>query len=401
MTATVTHGQALLKDGDVLALCGDSITEQKQYTVFIEDYLRMCQPLKVDVMQFGWGGESSSGFLNRMKWDVLWFKPTIATTCYGMNDGGYKPIDDATRQKYRDLTAEIVKAFQSAGARVVVGSPGAVDPNTFRRGPEAEVYNHTLAALRDEARAVAASNESTFADVHEPLRQVTDAAKLKYGPGYHVCGPDGYHPAANGHLVMAYAFLKALGMNGEIGTINVDLSAGTSTASEGHSIAKMEGGSVTIESTRYPFCFTGDPKSPNATSGIIEFFPFNQDLNRLVLRVTGPAQNYKITWGTTVREYSIEQLKGGINLAADFIPNPFNDRFVEVEKKIREKQGFETKYGKGLVHAIGDARPQLGDDPALDAVMQSVRTRHTEFTRAVTEVVQPVTHTLVIEPVTP
>jgi hypothetical protein len=33
-----------LHSGDTLAICGDSITEQKMYSVFIEDYLLMCQP---------------------------------------------------------------------------------------------------------------------------------------------------------------------------------------------------------------------------------------------------------------------------------------------------------------------------------------------------------------------
>jgi len=32
---------------------------------------------------------------------------------------------------------------------------------------------------------------------------------------------------------------------------------------------------VEVESTKYPFCFYGDPKTPDATTGVIEFFPFN------------------------------------------------------------------------------------------------------------------------------
>src|SRR6478735_5650322 len=75
-----------IKSDDLLAICGDSITEQKQYSVFIEDYLLMCRPeLNARTMQFGWGGEVSGGFLARMDSDVLRYKPTIATTCYGMN----------------------------------------------------------------------------------------------------------------------------------------------------------------------------------------------------------------------------------------------------------------------------------------------------------------------------
>jgi hypothetical protein len=34
----------LLKRGDRLAICGDSITEQKMYSRLIEDYLTVCVP---------------------------------------------------------------------------------------------------------------------------------------------------------------------------------------------------------------------------------------------------------------------------------------------------------------------------------------------------------------------
>src|SRR5687768_863693 len=94
-----------LKKGDRVAICGDSITEQKQYTVFIEDYLLMCKPAAdLRVCQFGWGGERAPGFRDRIANDVLWFKPTVATTAYGMNDGQYRPYTEETGKPYRDAT---------------------------------------------------------------------------------------------------------------------------------------------------------------------------------------------------------------------------------------------------------------------------------------------------------
>lgn len=73
----------LLKQGDLLAICGDSITEQKQYSLVIEAYLTACLPeLEITCRQFGWSGEQAGGFLKRLQNDVLRFKPDIATTCY-------------------------------------------------------------------------------------------------------------------------------------------------------------------------------------------------------------------------------------------------------------------------------------------------------------------------------
>src|SRR6266542_708103 len=91
-------------------------------------------------------------------------------------------------------------------------------------------------------------------------------------------GTDGVHPGPNGHLLMAYAFLKAMGVDGQIGSITVDL-RGKAASSEGHKIVGEETGKVEIESSRYPFCFSGDEKSPKGTRSILPYVPFNADLN--------------------------------------------------------------------------------------------------------------------------
>jgi hypothetical protein len=53
----------LLRDGDFVAVCGDSITEQRLYALFIEDYLLMCKPAAdLRVSPFGWNGDSTEWF---------------------------------------------------------------------------------------------------------------------------------------------------------------------------------------------------------------------------------------------------------------------------------------------------------------------------------------------------
>ena len=63
-------------------------------------------------------------------------------------------------------------------------------------------------------------------------------------------GPDGVHPRLNGHLVMAYAFLKALGCDGNIGTITVQGDLNQATGSPGQQIVSCQGGTVTV--TEHP-----------------------------------------------------------------------------------------------------------------------------------------------------
>src|ERR1035438_302034 len=117
----------VLRQGDRVAICGDSITEQKMYSRLMEDYLTVCVPeLSITARQFGWSGERAPGFLARMTNDCLRFKPTVATICYGMNDHEYRPYEDRIGQTYRTNSEAIIEAFKANGVRVIQGSPGCV-----------------------------------------------------------------------------------------------------------------------------------------------------------------------------------------------------------------------------------------------------------------------------------
>lgn len=393
----------LVESGDVVAVIGDSITEQKQYSVFIEDYLLMCQPAeKLQVSQFGWGGETAAGFQRRMRNDTLRFKPTLITTCFGMNDGGYGPLTKERADLYRASQQQIVDKAKKAGVRtIIIGSPGCVDTDKFRGPKFSAVYNKTLGELRDIAREVADANGVAFADVHTPMMEAMAKAKEKYGKNYHVGGADGVHPDANGHLVMAYAFLKALGCDGEIGKITVDLGSNKATAEHGHKVLSCADGKVEIESSRYPFCFYGDPKATSATAGIIEFIPFNEELNRFTLVVeNAPADNCKVTWGKTSKEFSKDQLAKGINLAAEFMENPFSGPFRKVEAAVRNQQNYETPLVKSLVTKLPDVKKLVPEESeAIDKIAATAIRRDKELIAASAASVTPVKHTLVIEAV--
>ena len=216
-----------LKDGDRIAVIGDSITEQKLYSVYMEFYLRACSGLHdLSVIQFGHGGEHASSYaVYRMKDTCSWFNPTVATLCYGMNDGQYRKVNDRSSANYRNGLRKIASWMNQNHIRLLISSPGAVDTATFRR-LRPDDYNQTLAVLGGIAKETAAEFHAEFADLHSLLLDVMRKAKAKYGESYHVCGADGIHPARNGHLVMAYSMLKGLGMDGKIAEIKMDYPPG-------------------------------------------------------------------------------------------------------------------------------------------------------------------------------
>ncbi len=400
--AVATAAESGLQKGDYVAVIGDSITEQKLYSVNIESYLLMCKPKGgLTATQFGWGGETAEGFSKRMANDCLRFKPTVATTCFGMNDGRYSPMDDNKAKWYRDNQRAVVKQLKDAGVRfIVLGSPGVVDADTFRKDPAAAtMYNKTLAAMRDIDRELAKEEGIAFADVFGAMMEVMTKAKAKYGKDYHVGGGDGVHPDRNGHLVMAYAFLKALGCDGNIGTINVDLGKNTATATDGHQIKGMKDGTVEVVSERYPFCFYGEPDKTNATRGVIEFLPFNDELNRFRLVVTNiGATKAKVTWGVDSREYSAADLEKGVNLAADFLGNPFSEAFRTVEGAIFQKQNMETPLVKQAMNNLPTYAALVPEEKAVfERVADALVKKDVDARAEVTAAVKPITHTLVIQ----
>jgi lysophospholipase L1-like esterase len=399
----------ILPSGAHLAIVGDSITEQKLYSRYMEAYLLACAGrADMQIFQFGWGGETASGFAGRLANDLASFQPTVATTCYGMNDGQYRPYADDIGQNYEANMRKVVTGLQKLGVQtVVLGSPGAVDTHYFVRQnfaplSGADGYNRNLATLRDIDQRLAAELGQSFADVHKPMIDAMAKAKAALGDDYDVCGRDGLHPGPNGHLVMAYAFLRALGCDGRIGEITIDMT-GQPAASAGHTILSSSTGQAQVESTRYPFCFDGGPKSSDGTRSIAPFFPFNQELNVFTLRVKNlDAPKANVTWNTESREFTREQLAAGVNLTAEFTSTPFDSQFRKVLDAVAAKQNFETAMIKSFVTNFRRFDKEAQNDPVLAQAFKTAEQRlmagRAELEAAVHQAIVPVKHTLLVTP---
>jgi len=284
----------------------------------------------------------------------------------------------------------------------VLGSPGVVDTQTFWGGVErAQKYNPILGKLKDVGREVAAEEGVPFADIHDVMAEVMAKAKAKYGKAYPLAGQDdGVHPDENGHLVMAHVFLKALGCDGDIGQITMDLRSGKATASAGHRVLSCSGGSVTVESSKYPFCFYGEPSSPHSPKGILEFLPFNEELNRFKLVVKGaPATSrVRVTWGEVSKEFSGADVERGINLAAEFYDNPFSAQFLKVEEAVKMQQDYETPLVKQLMHSMTALEPLVPEEKAsFDAIEAAGMRKARLLFDVAAGRVTPVTHSIKVE----
>ena len=388
-------GAPVLKKGDRLAICGDSITEQKLYSVLMETYLTACTPeLEITCRQHGWSGEQAGGFLNRIKSDVLRFKPTVATTCYGMNDFRYVPYNEAFAADYRKNQSAVAEAFKGIGCRLVVGSPGIIDsvPKWVKSAEGTpQDLNIALSKFRNIDIQIAQAGGLPFADVYRPMLIANYEAKKQYGPDFKVSGKDGVHPGWAGHVVMAYGFLKGLGVDGDLGSIIYDEAAGKATAANGHEIVSAENGKITVRSNRIPVAVGPGPvdRDDSMRAGMA-LVPFDDELNRFVLKIVSPkAANYTVTWGATKRSFTAAQLAAGINLAKEFDANPLVEPFAKVQAAVSKKQEYETRQIKNLVHG-----PEGAAD--LEATFALTEKAHAVFEKAVLDSRKPVMHEIVI-----
>jgi hypothetical protein len=180
----------------------------------------------------------------------------------------------------------------------------------------------------------------------------------------------------------------------------VDLAANQATATGGTKVVSCDKGTVNLESTRYPFCFTGhttDTDDGN-TAGILPFVPFNQDLNRYVLVVKGVKTKAKITWGGEMHEYSGDDLAKGVNLMEQFMNNPFAGQFFKVNQAVQMQQEFEGMVMQVCNHDLNNYKGAFPG--AVDQLLQwqsSMMATRAALYKQVQALVTPVDHAIKIE----
>lgn len=395
--------QAELQPNDVILVAGDTSPHSPFTTAnYIADYLLMCQPLPgVQVLQLGQDREGLERFMKRIESDCAPYRPTVALIYHGVEEvNGKNPVGNFLHHKL--YVAKTIADLKKIGVRtIIVGSANCVDSFYYNNNPaEAAFCNKNLAILRDVDKPIVEKEGVPFADIYQLMSDIMPKAKAAFGEKYAFVGTDGIHPGSNGQLIIAYAFLKSLGCGGAIGTLTVDLAAKKAEGTAGQKILSFENNTVELESTRYPFCFFGEPANPESSSGIIQFFPFNEDLNRYMLVVKGlAAAKAKVTWGTESRDFAADDLAKGVNLAAAFAAHtPFDTQFRKVNSAVRDQQEHEPYLCETVFHNLGVFRKLAPDHPdAVDGLARAALQQNKTKADKAAALVIPVRCTLKIE----
>lgn len=329
-----------VKDNDTVVFYGDSITEQRLYTTFVETFIVTRYPrMPVRFVHSGWGGDRVNGggggvIDERLRRDVIAYQPTVMTIMLGMNDGGYKAFDDALFERFRAGYEHILQVMKDAvpGLRFTLLQPSPYDDVTqapsFPGG-----YNAVLVRYAQMIRELAERNQMATADLNAPMVEALKKANALDPTGAKAIIRDRIHPAAGGHLLMAECLLKAWGATALVTAVEIDAASKQAGRTQNTTLTGLVV-DKTISWTQkdgalpMPVNMRASvlPQALRAAADTVDLAlkssDFMEALNQQTLLIRG-LQGAKYTLkinGATAGSFSREELGKGINLAA--LPTP-------------------------------------------------------------------------------
>jgi lysophospholipase L1-like esterase len=349
VAAPVVSAQSFfLKKGDVVVVMGDSITEQRLYSNYLEIWSQTRFPAYNLVFRnVGIGGDSSGGGNGRFKRDVLPHKPTVLTVDFGMNDGGYQPFNEKRFDPYMKGLQGIANQAKAANIRVAWVTPQPVEHNpSDPKGLEKEEYNKTLGRFSEGVGEIAKKNDGLFADQFHPYWAVIHKAR-EAGEKGRITGGDAVHPGAPGQALMAASILKAMAFPHLVSSMDIVLKTGlpevrTKNCKHASLGAKFDNGGPAIEASfmRQDLAL---PFFPEQAKSILKWTPLLEEMNDYSLKVAGlKAGKYEVKLGgKKVAEYTDAELAKGVNLAAGALTaGPIADQVKDVVKAVDAKTNY-------------------------------------------------------------
>jgi lysophospholipase L1-like esterase len=313
-----------LHDGDTVVFYGDSITNQRLYTVFTETYVLTRFPrLHVTFFHSGYSGDRVSGGLGgsidqRLEHDVFAYHPTVVTVMLGMNDGEYRAYSPEIFNKYAKGYRHLLKKLKSqlTDVRLTLLEPSAYDdvtrPTAFPGG-----YNGVLLQFGEFVRNLARKKNAVDADLNEPVTAVLQEANKRSTEAALDLIPDRVHPSPGIHMIMAESLLKAWHAPSVVTRVEIDATAGRLIHAENASIDNLESGeSLDWRQTDRALPMPLD--KPNDTIRFaVSCSDFNEALNQEVLKISGLGDGlYGLSIdGEFIASFEAGQLAAGINLA--------------------------------------------------------------------------------------
>ncbi len=363
--ASLSSAEFSIRNGDRVVFLGDSITEQRLYTTYIEAYALTRHPdWKLTFRNVGWGGDTSwlrqrahpdeaklfaadEAAQQRMvedavgrglQRDVLPLKPTFVTVKFGMNDHSYQKFREDIFRAYVRSQGWIAKTLSENGARVAFLTPQPIEDK--RPDPDQDVKNQSLRKFSDGLKEVAAKANAQFVDQFDPFMAILKRERASNPSGL-IGGGDAVHPGPIGQTIMAWSVLKGLGAAAEVSVAEIDAASQKVTSARGCRVenVRLSGKGLSFDRTDDALPMPIDERATAA----LKLAPIQADLNRLELRVNGLATgDYDVSIdGVSAGKVSATELAQGWNFAS--ASGPITQQSRDLLKLVFEKNNVYFK----------------------------------------------------------
>ncbi|MFV0591819.1 MAG: SGNH/GDSL hydrolase family protein [Draconibacterium sp.] len=369
------------KNNERVVFVGNSITHGGHYHSFIWLYYMTRFPeMQITVLNAGIGGDTAWDIEERLEEDIFSKNPTYMTMTFGMNDVGYYDFykDDAQEiaarqiKKSFDSYQHIEKRMLEAKGVTKVNIGGSPYDETSKI--ENQVFptkNAALLKVTDFLEASAKKNNWGFVDFGRPMMEI-DLREQKKDSLFNLEGGDRIHPDNDGHMVMAYLFLKAQGLAGKkVADISIDAGNKKVELADNCKISELKtsekGVSFNYKANSLPYPMDSIARgwgSKKSQKDALKLIPFTKEFNQEILKVGGLASgNYQLTIdGLPIEVFSASDFAKGINMA-ELTRTPqyrqatkimlLNENRLEIERRFRDYAWMQFSFlqGKELLFA--------------------------------------------------
>jgi lysophospholipase L1-like esterase len=390
--------QLALHDGDRIAFYGDSITAQRYYTRFVEDFFLTRYPrLHVTFLNAGVPGDTVNGGYTgdtptRLKRDLFPLQPTVVTIMLGMNDGYYMPFNQKYLDIYEDGYRKLLSSIQTTlpTARITLISPTPYDEVTH--GTEFQQYNQVITRHAAFVKEFAATSHLDFSDFFASVTNLASAGMQKNPSLAALLVPDRIHPSEAAHWVMACALARTWGVSPMVSNAHLDAQQAGLIASMNTHITSLSTDSNELRWTQTDEAL---PLPLDLNNGMIQFVLSISDLATMdqeMLRVdhlSAPRYTLKID-GHVIATFKREDLAAGINLALYSTP---------MLSQAREVDGDELKRTQlDQAHFILAIEDPKASDAA--AATKAIEEKYAVIEDEQRKIAQPLPHSFELDPQT-
>jgi len=336
--------------------------------------------MNLTVLNAGIGGDRVMEMVRRLDGDVFAKQPTFLVTTFGMNDTGYFEYNGDEPDKFADQKVkESFESYKQMEKRyqglqntklLILGSTPYDEKVIIKDNTPFKNKNKAMERVVDFQRESAKNNSWEFFDFNQSISDLNKKYQEK-DPGFSLSGADRVHPDNNGHMVMAYLFLKAQGFAGQkVSYMDINAKSRKAENTENCEISNIQ---ATAKSLSFDYLSNSLPYPLDTTARgwgakysqyeAVKVVPFIQEMNQEVLKVSGLKGKYLLRIDDeAIGEYNAIDLALGINLA-ELSQTPqyqqslkvmfLNEERWEIERRFRDFAWVQYNFfqPKGLLNA--------------------------------------------------